>query len=118
MSGVVSPALVWCHESDGSFNVELGRCDNILPSHTTSDSSSFLKCVEPGCDSCEDADIFIVGPNQTPSYDPASLIIQMAAIVTLHSLQDSDFLPVIEVSHAPDEINTSLHSIRSTVLLI
>ncbi len=118
MSGAVSPALVWCHEIDGSFNVELGRCENISPCHTCSGSFPFLKSVEPSCDSCEDSDIFIFGPNQAPSYDPASLIIQAAAIVAFHSLTYSDVLPLIKVSHPPDEINPSITSIRSTVLLI
>jgi hypothetical protein len=118
MSGVVSPALVWCQESDGCINVELGRCLNTLSSQAALESSSFLKCVEHGCDSCSDTDIFVVGPNQTPSYDPASLTIQMAAIAAFHSLTDSDFLPVIGVSPAPDEINLALLSIQSTVLLI
>jgi hypothetical protein len=118
MSGVVSPALVWCHESDGSFNVELGRCENISPCHTVSGSLSFLKSVEPSCDSCKDSDIFIFGPNQAPSYDPANLIIQTAAIVASHPLRDSVFLPVIEVRPALDEITPYFTSIRSTVLLI
>lgn len=117
VSGVVSPALVWCHESDGGINVELGRCGNVLPSQAASESS-FLKSVEPGCDSCSDTAIFIVGPNQSLLYDPASPVVQMAAIVAFHSLTDSDLLPVFEVSPALYEINPSLASIRSTVLLI
>lgn len=118
MSGAVSPALVWCHESDGSFNVELGPCLNALSSQAAPESFSFMKCVQHGCDSCSDTAIFIVGPNQTLSYDPASLIIQTAAIAAFHSPADSDFFPVIEVSPAPGEINLPLPTIQSTVLLI
>ncbi len=117
MSGAVSPALVWCHEIDGSFNVELGRCENISPCHTASGSSPSLKSVEPGCDFCEDTDIFIFGLNPAPSYDPANLTVQ-AAIVASHPFTDSVFLPVVEVRPALDEIDPSLTSIRSTVLLV
>ena len=118
VSGAVSPALVWCHESDGSFNVELGPCLNALSSQAASESFSFMKCVQHGCDSCSDTAIFIVGPNQTPSYDPASLVIQMAAIAAFLTPTDSDFPTFIEVSRAPDEINLPSLSIQSAVLLI
>jgi len=119
MSGMVSPSLVWCHESNGTTNFELGGCTcaNVLPSQAASEPFS-LKSVDRDFDSCFDTTIFIVGPNQTLSYYPTNLITQTVGVVALHSPTDSNVPRALEVSPAPDEITPFLASIRSIVLLI
>jgi len=118
LTSTVSPGMVWCHESDGSAKIAYGPCSAIPIPKSSTETSSFSGCVEAGCDSCVDTPIFTIGPTEDYSHHLADLIANMAAIAPYISLIDSDILPVTPISFASNEINRSVASIRSSVLLI
>lgn len=118
LTSTVSPGLVWCHESDGSTKIAYGPCSAIPIPESSTEASSFSRCVEEGCDSCVDTPIFTIGPTEDYSHHLANLIANMASIEPYFSPTDSDILPVTAISFASNEINRSFASIRSSVLLI
>jgi hypothetical protein len=119
VAGVISPHLVWCQESDGRVNVEYGHCKAIHAPDSASQFASVATTCDSGCGPCFDTPLFTVGLNQNYSYHLAGLIVEMAGIA-LYSLptDNSDILPITAVSSGSDDINPSLLSIQSTVLLI
>lgn len=118
LTSTVSPGLVWCHETDGSAKIAYGPCSAIPIPESSTEASSFSRCVEDGCDSCVDTPIFTIGPIVDYSQHLAELIASLAAMASYCSLTDSDILPVTAISFASNEINRSFASIRSSVLLI
>lgn len=119
LAGVVSPALVWCYDSNGRANVEFGQCAPSPCSKSASEPSLWRHSHEPACDSCIDSPIFTVEPNQGCSCLLVGLVVEMAGTSPLYLRTDSpDALPITAISHTSDEIHFSLPSIQSTVLLI
>ena len=118
LSSTVSPGMVWCHETDGSAKIAYGPCSAIPIPKSSTETSSLSGCVEAGCDSCVDTPIFTIGPTEDYSHHLADLIANMASIAPYCLPTDSDILPVTAISFASNEINRSIASIRSSVLLI
>ena len=120
MAGVVSPGLVWCQERDGRVNVEYGHCKAIHAPDSASQSASVANPVEVACaQPCYDTPLFTIGPNQDHSYDLAGLSVGMAGIALFClPTDDSGILPITSISSTSGQINPSLISIQSTVLLI
>jgi len=118
VAGVISPGLVWCHESDGRINVEFGQCTAIPFPKSTSESSSFLGFFDGVCDSCVDTAVFTVGPSQDFSKLLTGLIAQAMGNTVINTPADSEFLHGSQISPSSDEIYPLLISIQSTVLLI
>jgi hypothetical protein len=118
LTSSVSPGMVWCHETDGSAKIAYSPCSAIPIPKSSTETSSLSGCVEAGCESCVDTPIFTIGPTEDYSHHLADMIANMALIAPYISPTDSDVLPVTAISFASNEINRSLASIRSSVLLI
>jgi hypothetical protein len=118
LTSTVSPGMVWCHESDGSARIAYGPCSAIPIPESSAEASSFSRCVEAGCESCVDTPIFTIGPTEDYSHHLADLIANMASVGPHCLPTDSDILSVTAISFASNEINPSLLSIQSTVILI
>ena len=121
VAGVVSPNLVWCHESDGRVSVEYdGGCSLLPVSQPTSDAMSLGIRSSDSCDSCVDVPIFIVGPNSKASQNekPPSLPGATVALIESAPSQTPNLQPLISLSLDTYQINLTLSSVRSTILVI
>jgi len=115
----VSPGLIWCQESDGRVNIEYGHCKTIHVDSTSQGASAMQGSREVCVSPCVDTPVFTVGPNQNHLNELTRLIIEMAGVVLFSLPTDNlDVLPITVASSALDDINSSLTSIQSTVLLI
>ncbi|MEW6110776.1 MAG: hypothetical protein AB1664_01490 [Thermodesulfobacteriota bacterium] len=119
VTGVVSPNMIWCHESDGRINLEYGHCMGVHGCDSASQSSSVTKSFEEVCDSCFDIPLFTVGPNQNYSHLLTGLIVEMVHIAPLYLPADeSDMRPMAVPSGSFADTYRFLPSVQSTVLLI
>lgn len=116
--GVVSSALVWCQESDGRVSIEYGRdCSRLPAAQQTSDA---LSRSDNSCPSCIDTPIFIVGPNSSPSLSETPSSLRGVAVVLIESApsQISNAQSLTTFSLDTHQLNLTLSSVRSTILLI
>lgn len=116
--GVVSSALVWCQEADGRVNVEYGRdCSRLPDSQAPSDA---LAPSGESCNSCIDTPIFVVEPRRGLSQDETLLSLHGVAVALIESApsQISDLQSLVALSLVTHQINLTLSSVRSTILLI
>lgn len=118
--GVVSSAWVWCQESDGRVNVEYGQNCSGLPDSRATGAATALSQSGEGCNSCIDIPVFVLGPHSGLSQNVPPLSLHGAAVALIESapFQPSDLQSLFALSLDTHQINLTLSSVRSTILLI
>ena len=117
--GVVTPGVVYCHETDGSVNVEYGPwCVGPPASEPLLASPASPGLCGAACSSCLDIPIFNVAQGPSHSSHLANLIKGTAGIVVLGSPGDSEPQERIAVALPVDHNSLAQASVQSIVLLI